>query len=163
MKRVYIVRHAKSDWNNELEDFDRPLNDRGHRDAPAMAERINKMGHKPDMIVSSPAKRAITTAKYFAQEYDYPEDCIRKEVDIYNLGQRFTLATIADLPPTTDSVMIFGHNPDHSYVATLLSNTQIGNMPTCAVVGVEFDTDDWQDIKKAESKLLFFEYPKKDQ
>ncbi|MFN3196556.1 MAG: SixA phosphatase family protein [Chlorobiota bacterium] len=163
MKRLYIVRHAKSDWNNDLKDFDRPLNERGNRDAPMMAKRINEMGHKPDIIISSSAKRAITTAKYFASEYDYPSDCIRQEEDIYNLGQRYILSLLTELPPTADSAMLFGHNPDLSYVSTLLSNTQIGNMPTCSVVAVEFDTDDWHEIRKAEPTLLFFEYPKKEQ
>jgi phosphohistidine phosphatase len=163
MKKLYIVRHAKSDWDNDLEDFDRPLNDRGERDAPIMAERIKKMGHKPEIIISSSAKRATTTAKYFAKEYEYPEHCIRQEDNIYNLGQRFILSMLAELPPTTDSAMVFGHNPDLSYVSTLLSNTQIGNMPTCSVVGIEFNTNEWNEIRKADPTLLFFEYPKKQQ
>ena len=161
MKRVFIVRHAKSDWDNNLSDFDRPLNTRGIEDAPNMAKRINEMGFKPDIIISSPANRAITTAKAFADEYEYAQDCIQQERDIYDIGQRFTLRLITELPKTLKSVMIFGHNPDHSHLSTYLSNIQIGNMPTCSIVGIEFDTDKWSDIQKAKPKLLCFEYPKK--
>lgn len=160
MKQLFIVRHAKSDWDNALEDFDRPLNQRGHKDAPMMAKRINELGFRPAILISSPAQRAITTARYFAMEYGYPNDCIRLERDIYDIGQRFTLDMITNLSFATDSAMIFGHNPDHSYVATYLSNEPIGNMPTCAVVGIQFETDDWRNIKKSTSKLLFFEFPK---
>lgn len=160
MKQIFIVRHAKSDWDNELEDYDRPLSQRGHNDAPIMAKRISSMGYKPDMLISSSARRAISTARYFAMEFGYPNDCIRLERDIYDIGQRFTLDMITNLSFATDSAMIFGHNPDHSYVATYLSNEPIGNMPTCAVVGIQFETDDWRNIKKSTSKLLFFEFPK---
>lgn len=161
MKRVFIVRHAKSDWDNNLSDFNRPLNERGNNDAPKMAKRINNLGFKPDIILSSPANRAITTAKYFASEYDYASDCIQQEREIYDVGQRFTLDLILGLPDTLNSAMIFGHNPDQSHLSTLLSNTHIGNMPTCSVVGVEFDTNIWKEIRKATPKLLCFEYPKK--
>lgn len=161
MKRVFIVRHAKSDWDNNLSDFERPLNKRGNNDAPIMAKKINDLGFRPDIIVSSTAKRAITTAKFFATEFDYAHDCIQKEREIYDIGQRFTLKLITELPQTLNSVMIFGHNPDQSHLATLLSNTQIGNMPTCSVVGVEFNSQNWTNLLKATPKLLCFEYPKK--
>lgn len=161
MKRIYLVRHAKSDWHNNLEDFDRPLNNRGETDAPEMAKRIKEMGFVPDIIISSPAKRAITTAKYFASVFKYSHECIQEERSIYDVGQRYTLKLITELPETLNSPMIFGHNPDHSYLATYLSNSEIGNMPTCSVVGIEFDTDSWEDIKKAKSTLLFFEFPLK--
>jgi len=161
MKKLFIVRHAKSDWHNELEDFDRPLNNRGETDAPIMAQKINNMGFSPDIIISSPAKRAITTASYFAKEFDYSLDCIQKEKEIYSVGHRFSLELITGLSDKLNSAMIFGHNPDHSHLATYLSNTQIGNMPTCAVVGIEFETDKWSDIIKSKVKLLCFEYPKK--
>ena len=160
MKQLFIVRHAKSDWDNELEDYDRPLSQRGHNDAPIMAKRISSMGYKPDMLISSSARRAISTARYFAMEFGYPNDCILQEREIYDIGQRFTLDLITKLSPSVNSVMIFGHNPDHSYVATYLSNEQIGNLPTCAVVGIQFDTDDWSNIKSSTTKLLCYELPK---
>lgn len=161
MKRIFLVRHAKSDWHNNLEDFDRPLNNRGETDAPEMAKRIKEMGFIPDIIISSPAKRAITTAKYFATAFGYSHECIQEERPIYDIGQRYTLKLITELPETLSSAMIFGHNPDHSYLATYLSNSEIGNMPTCSVVGIEFDTDNWEDIKKAKATLLCFEFPLK--
>lgn len=160
MKRVFIVRHAKSDWDNNLEDFDRPLNNRGHKDAPQMAQKLLKKGYKPDMLISSSAMRAITTAKYFASEFGYPDNCILEKREIYDIGYKFVLDMIKELPENTKSVMIFGHNPDQSHLATYLSNEQIGNMPTCAVVGIEFDTDDWSAIIKSDTEFLCYETPK---
>lgn len=162
MKKIFIVRHAKSDWDNNLIDFERPLNERGHRDAPIMAERIKAIGERPDLIISSPAMRAKTTAKYFAEVFNYPSDCIKYHHEIYDVGQRFTIDMLTKLSPKIESVMVFGHNPDHSHLATYLSNENIGNMPTCAVVGVEMQTEYWTDIKNAESRLICFDYPKKE-
>lgn len=161
MKKIFIVRHAKSDWDNNLIDFERPLNERGHHDAPMMAQRIKSLGERPDLIISSPAMRAKTTAKYFAEVFDYAIECIEYHHEIYDIGQKFTLDLLTKIQSKINSVMVFGHNPDHSYLATYLSNENIGNMPTCSVVGVEMQTEYWIDIKNAESKLICYEYPKK--
>lgn len=160
MKQIFIVRHAKSDWENELSDFERPLNQRGHLDAPAMAKRILQLGYKPEILISSSVRRAISTARYFAVEFGYPNECIRQERNIYDIGQKFTLELITQLDDNINSAMIFGHNPDQSSLATFFGNEPIVNMPTCAVVGIELDTDNWANIKTATSKLLFFEFPK---
>lgn len=162
MKRIFIVRHAKSDWNNNLIDFERPLNERGHNDAPIMAEKIKSLGERPQLIISSPAMRAKTTAKYFAEVFGFADECIEYHHEIYDIGQKFTIQMLTKISPKIDSVMVFGHNPDQSHLATYLSNENIGNMPTCAVVGVEMQTENWSEIKNAESRLICYEYPKKD-
>lgn len=162
MKKIFIVRHAKSDWNNNLIDFERPLNERGHNDAPIMAEKIKSLGERPQLIISSPAMRAKTTAKYFAEVFGYADECIEYHHEIYDIGQKFTIQMLTKISPKIDSVMVFGHNPDQSHLATYLSNEIIGNMPTCAVVGVEMQTENWSEIKNAESRLICYEYPKKD-
>ncbi|MCB0702911.1 MAG: histidine phosphatase family protein [Candidatus Kapaibacterium sp.] len=162
MKKIFIVRHAKSDWNNNLIDFERPLNERGHNDAPIMAEKIKSLGERPQLIISSPAMRAKTTAKYFAEVFGYADECIMYHHEIYDIGQKFTIQMLTKISPKIDSVMVFGHNPDQSHLATYLSNENIGNMPTCAVVGVEMQTENWSEIKNAESRLICYEYPKKD-
>lgn len=162
MKKIFIVRHAKSDWNNNLIDFERPLNERGHNDAPIMAEKIKSLGERPQLIISSPAMRAKTTAKYFAEVFGFADECIEYHHEIYDIGQKFTIQMLTKISPKIDSVMVFGHNPDQSHLATYLSNENIGNMPTCAVVGVEMQTENWSEIKNAESRLICYEYPKKD-
>lgn len=162
MKKIFIVRHAKSDWDNNLIDFERPLSERGHEDAPVMAELIKALGESPDLIISSPANRAKTTARYFADVFGYPKESIEYHHEIYDIGQKFTLELLTKLPQKIESVMVFGHNPDHSYLATYLSNEVIGNMPTCSIVGVEMQTEFWADIKNAESRLICYEFPKKD-
>lgn len=161
MKTVVIIRHAKSDWNNNLEDFDRPLNDRGYSDAPMMAKILKSVQEKPTLIISSPAKRSITTAEYFAEEYGYPVDCILKERKIYDIGQQFTKQKLEELSDDVESVFVFGHNPDHSSLARYLTGQDFGQIPTCAAVGIEFDIDSWKEVHKANGEVKFYEYPKK--
>lgn len=161
MKTLYITRHAKSDWNNSLADFDRPLNDRGMGDAPFMAEKIREAGVAPDLIISSPAKRAITTARFFAEALSYPEEKIRQEQGIYEFGIKFILDMLEKLDNSLETVMLFGHNPDLSMLCTYLSGAQVGSLATCTTAGIRFAFDDWGRVKKENGELFLREFPKK--
>jgi len=161
MKHIILIRHAKSDWNNEgIKDYDRPLNKRGIRDAPKMAEELKKLIPTIDYVISSPANRAITTCKIFCKEYGYNEDNIKIVEGIYYEGKSAIIKAIEGLPPSTNNVMIFGHNPDISMAATYLSNHPMGNMPTCSCVCSEYEIDDWSKLKLSRGGLKFFIYPK---
>ncbi len=162
MKTIYLVRHAKSSWKEMgMKDEERPLNHRGKHDAPFMGKLLRKMKVNPDLIVSSPAKRALTTAKIFAEELDYPEKEIQVEQSVYLADESELYSLIEELDDELESVMIFGHNPGHTYFLNKISEEAIDNMPTCSIASVEFDVDKWNMIKKTKGQLKFFEYPKK--
>ena len=163
MKRLYLVRHAKSSWDDpDLSDIDRPLNKRGKKDAPIMGERLkNEHKAKPDLIISSPAKRAIRTARVIAKELGYPKEKIEIKDSLYASGVTAMLNVIHYLDDSLDEVMLFGHNPDLTSLANYLSNQQVDNIPTCGVFCVDFDVQSWQDVKEGNGIFKFFDYPKK--
>ncbi len=161
MKTLLIVRHAKSSWSHpEFSDFDRPLNRRGNNDAPMMGGIIREQGVKPDLIVSSPAKRAITTAKFIAGALGYDSSKISEDHDIYGSGPKYILKLLSQLDDSLDTVMIVGHNPDLTYVSSLLCQEEFSNVPTCGVVCIDFDFDKWEKIITKSGDLRFFDYPK---
>ncbi len=161
MKTLLIVRHAKSSWSHsELSDFDRPLNSRGNHDAPLMGKAIRQHGIEPDLIVSSPAKRAITTAKFIARELNYEEAKIFEDRDIYGSGPKYILKLLSKTDDSHDTVMLVGHNPDLTYISAILSGKQFMNVPTCGVVCIDFDFDKWELIDGRKGNLRFFDYPK---
>ena len=162
MKRLYLIRHAKSSWKDvDLADIDRPLNKRGERDAPFMGELLKKLQAKPDLIISSPAKRARKTAAIIARQIGYPGDKILIEDSIYALCVPTILNVINDIDDSQDEVMIFGHNPDFTALANYLTNSEVANIPTCGIFCVDFDIQSWKEVKKGNGSVSFFEYPKK--
>lgn len=162
MKTLYITRHAKSSWKHpELTDFERPLNKRGRRDAPFMGRVLNELGIRPDLILSSPANRAITLARVLAKEIDYPLEDLRSDERIY-LGTTDDLLQV--IRATEDSVahlMLVGHNPGLTMLSNSLSDTHLDNIPTSGIAVVEFPVDTWQAIRAQSGTLRQFEFPKK--
>ncbi len=162
MKTLYLQRHAKSSWANpELTDEQRPLNSRGQRDAPKMGLRMSKRKVIPDLIVSSPAIRAFTTAKIIAGQLGMDSDEVVIEDGIYGAGVGALIQIIQDFPNEYAGVMLTGHNPYLTYLANDLSGSNISNVPTSGVVIIQFAVDNWSDIKRNNGKLLEFDYPKK--
>lgn len=161
MKTLLLVRHAKSSWAEPgLNDFDRPLNDRGKKDAPEMAKRIKDKGVKIDAFVSSPAKRAKRTARFFAEEYGLDKEAIILAENLYMAGPSSFVQAIAALKDKDDTVALFSHNPGITEFASTLTSVRVDEMPTCAVYAVQVQTDSWKDFENAEKKFLFFDYPK---
>jgi phosphohistidine phosphatase len=161
MKTLYLVRHAKSSWNIVgIDDFDRPLNERGKQDAPEMAKRLKKRNNKIDLLLSSPAKRAYKTAKYFAEAFDIKKGEIVLVDRLYHASVSTFLETISEIKDKYDSVVIFSHNPGITEFANILTNVHIDDMPTCSVFAVQIETGHWKDFFKSEKKFLFFDYPK---
>jgi len=162
MKRLYIIRHAKSSWADHLlSDFDRPLNERGKRDAPKIGEVLKSKKVKPDLVMSSSAKRAITTAKILSNIIGYPIENIIESISIYEATTQILLDEINSIDDINNSVLIFGHNPGFTRLANLLGDKYIENLPTCAVAEIELDVDSWKDVRVECGKLVSFEYPKK--
>jgi phosphohistidine phosphatase len=162
MKTLLIVRHAKSSWDNaDTSDIDRPLNDRGKRDAPAMAQRIINTGLAIDRFVCSPAKRARQTAEYFVNAYGKKDKDIRFVPELYHASTATFKEVVSKLDDSDATVILFSHNPGITAFVNLLTDTiRVDNMPTCAVFAVKGDTAHWQDFFAAKRELLFFDYPK---
>jgi phosphohistidine phosphatase len=163
MKTLILIRHAKSSWDNTaLSDFERPLSDRGYRDAPRMAKRLKEKDLAPNLLLASPANRALTTAKIIAEGIDYPVENIQTNRSIYHAGEDELLSIVQHLPDSTDVVMLFGHNPGFTDFANSLTNSRIDNIPTCGIFSCQFDADSWQDVNWGNGKVLFFDFPKKE-
>lgn len=161
MKTVYIVRHAKSSWDNpSLPDFERPLNDRGKRDAPEMGRRLHKRGIMPDILLSSSAKRARSTAKRIARTLGIDEKHIRLADNLYHAEPEMILSTIQQLPDSVDNAMLFGHNPGLTDFVNKYINVHIDNIPTCGIVAAKFNVKSWKDINHVKGELVFFDFPK---
>jgi len=163
MKTLYLVRHAKSSWKHpELSDFERPLNKRGKNDAPFMGKMLYDKGINPELIISSPAKRASSTAKIIASELNYDKEKIIFDKNIYEGTGRRLLEIISEIKEKYNFVMLFGHNPGLTVLSNNLSDRFIDNIPTSGVVALEFNTS-WKEIELNSAGFLFFEYPKKHQ
>ena len=155
MKKLYLLRHAKSSWKDlTLSDFDRPLNKRGKHDAPFMAEKMHKKEIRPQIIISSPAKRAKKTAKIFSKVLN---STLHLDKHLYGAEVSEMITIIQEAFEHYDEVMIVGHNPELTMLNDVLSNKEIFNIPTTGVVSIVFE--DTVTVNKG--KQLFFEYPKK--
>ena len=162
MKTLYLVRHAKSSWKYpSLDDFERPLNKRGRKNAPFMGEILKKLEVTPDLVISSPANRAAMTARTIAAGINYPlEDIIYSEA-IYEFSEDALFYVIKEIDDSVDSAMVVGHNPATNGIANYIGDQPISNIPTCGVCCVELDISSWSNIGKNCGKIRFFEYPKK--
>jgi phosphohistidine phosphatase len=161
MKTLFLIRHAKSSWDDTaLPDKDRPLDDRGRRDAPKMGERLAKRDVKPDLILSSPAMRALKTAEIIAKKLDYRRRDIVVDDRLYAVGADDLLDVIHKLGDKLERVMLFGHNPELAELAHRLSS-KITHMPTCAVAEFTFDAKSWSRIGKVKPAKVTLDYPKK--
>lgn len=161
MKILTIVRHAKSSWDDpSLRDHDRPLNKRGHRDAPAMGLRIAEHGVRPSLIVSSTAVRAWTTAKAVAKAVGYPYEFLEKEPQLYHASVDRILDLIRAQDDRCNNLMLVGHNPGFTDFANFLVPGLTHNLPTAGVVSVEIDRDDWDLYERPKAKLLVHDWPK---
>lgn len=163
MKTLFVVRHAKSSWEDiDLADIDRPLNERGKRDAPRMGKRLKEKNIHPQLFMSSPARRAFSTARRIGEVLEYKKSDIKVNKDLYHATDDGILKVVLQLPDKYDEIMIFGHNPGLTdFVNTLLAeNESIDNVPTCGIVAFRFSCKQWSEISAVNAALLFFDYPK---
>lgn len=163
MKTLYIIRHAKSSWSSNAEnDFDRPLNQRGKRDAPLMGEVLYVKQVFPDLFLSSSAKRAKKTAKKIARKIGYDKKNILYKESLYLAAPEEIIAEIKSVDNSIHSLAVVGHNPGMTEIINLLSNVHIDNLPTCGIAALSIEIDQWADLTiQSKAKMLFFDYPKK--
>jgi phosphohistidine phosphatase len=144
-----------------MTDLERPLNNRGKRDAPFMGKLLARRGIKPEMIFSSPAKRAEKSAKIIAEEIGYPLDEIVTLAAIYDASEADLLEIVRDIDDRYHEVMLFGHNPGMTSLVNYLSDFELDNLPTSGIVCLEFNERAWRKISRHSGEMVFFEYPKK--
>jgi phosphohistidine phosphatase len=161
MKKLYLIRHAKSSWEEPMmSDADRPLNKRGKKDAPLMAKFLSEKNVCPDYMVSSPAKRAWKTAQIMAESLHYPEEKIKIEPAIYEGDMTSLLHLINQMRDTLHDIFFIGHNPAITLLANYLTKTVIDNIATSGIVCIAFNVNSWSRVDKGTGTLVFYEYPK---
>ena len=156
MKTLYLVRHAKSSWAAESQpDIDRPLNERGYADAHLMSKHLHKEKCKPEVIITSPAIRAMSTALIFAGNLRYSKEDMLIRESLYESNKNEYLKNIHSIGNSFSSAMLFGHNPTMSELAEYLIPRTSLDMPTCCVICIEFEVVSWQEVTKSGGKLSF--------
>ncbi len=160
MKTVLFIRHAKSSWDQAgLADIDRPLNERGKMTAPIMADIIASKGLTPDLIITSPAKRARQTAKRFRKKYNIKKEDMQVEPSIYGGDEHHVLEILRKLPDSLSTVFLFGHNPTMNYLAAMFSTERL-HVPTFGILITRHEIEHWSEFKPDQKALIEFVYPK---
>ncbi len=161
MKTIYLIRHAKSDWGvANLSDFDRPLNNRGKRDAPFMGKQLKELGILPDTIIASPAKRALQTINSICIEIDFPFSKVEFIDSIYHSPVKNLTTVLNGLSNKYNTAFLVGHNPGLTELSDYLTEDYLDNISTCGIVKIELEIDDWNEIIQGIGIKKFFIYPK---
>jgi phosphohistidine phosphatase len=162
MKKLFLIRHAKSSWDDAgLRDFERPLAQRGKRDAPFMANILLNMSVQPDKLVSSPAQRAQDTAVHFAKILHVDPWNIQLIESIYEALPDTLHEVVTSLDNQWQTVLLFGHNPGFTLYANRFSEgSRFDNVPTCGIVCIESDTENWIDFVPGNAKIKEWFFPK---
>lgn len=161
MKNLWLIRHAKSSWSHgEIPDSYRPLNERGYRDAQEMAARLKKAGIHPDIIITSHAIRAFSTAMIFANVMRYNESNIHVVSKLYASNTSSYLSAIQSLPDEFNTAFLFAHNPTISQTLELLAGLEHQDLPTTGVAHIAFKSTSWAECAEKSGKLMLMDYPK---
>lgn len=160
MKTLYLVRHAKSDHDGNLTDIDRPLNVRGYRDAYNMANLMKEKQLLPNLIISSPAIRALTTALIFCRTFKFEPKDIILYTNLYETGVKDYIDIITRSDDQYKSIMLFAHNPTITELANTLTNPFTENIATCGIVGITNNCLQWKNFAKIKGELAFHDFPK---
>jgi len=155
MRKIVLVRHAKSSWEYNLTDHERPLNSRGINDAHLVSKAI--CGRiDPNLILSSDAVRAKTTAKIFISNLNIHPDNLVLNHSLYDFSGHDLLKVIKDCNDSVNELMIFGHNNAITNFVNAYGNMHIDNVPTCGVTVLEFEIESWKDLKKGRTVETLF-------
>ena len=161
MKQLILFRHAKSSWDDDVEDVDRELAGRGERDAPRMGKRLKARHAHPDLIVVSHAARAQRTAELVAKALGIKKKEIRTEPALYLASPDAILGVVAAQSDTLSCVLLVGHNPGLTeLVNRLLPDLELDNLPTSGAVAIDLSATSWRDAASAAAKLAYYDYPK---
>ena len=156
MKTIYMVRHAKSSWAHDVIDHQRPLKERGKKDCQLVSSAVAQLLVKPDKIISSDAKRALTTALYFKEALSVDTSNFITNHELYDFVGQGVMKVLAGLDNALDSVLLVGHNHAFTSIANMLGSKYFDNVPTCGFLMLEFDTDTWSKVKAGVTKKVIF-------
>lgn len=160
-KDLFLIRHAKSSWKNlELGDHARPLNKRGRHDAPLMAKILRKSSIMPDVLITSSAVRARSTAEVFAEEFGIKKKKIVIDDELYMAGNRDFIKTLSAIDDVVQTAFLFSHNPGITDFANLLCGSDVVNIPTCGVFHTRIIADKWTDLRPGECEFISLDFPK---
>ncbi len=162
MKEIIFVRHAKSDWGTEfLKDVDRHLNERGYSDAYFLIEWYSKNKKRPDLILSSTATRALSTALIFSRTLKMDVAALKLESHLYEAGLTELFSVLRSQDASNNSIMVFAHNPGITNICNELSDDLFfDNIPTCGMVSYSFDIKKWKDLDSKKGRLNYYQFPK---
>lgn len=158
MKTVYFIRHAKSSWDQPTPDVDRPLSERGFKDAHQVGKKLLDKNISYDAIYSSIANRAQTTAQIVTAEMGVDPKYLIFKKELYTFESNEVISFIKKLPDAEANVLIFGHNPAFTAVVNSLGSIKFDNLPTCGVVAIQFNMKKWEDLVKGTTS--FYILPK---
>ncbi|MBL63452.1 MAG: histidine phosphatase family protein [Opitutae bacterium] len=160
-KKLVLIRHAKSSWGDaSLDDFDRPLNPRGFRDAPDMGQRLAEKHQVPDHFAASPAARAWATAEIIAQAWNFPVTSLQVVKEAYEASSSTLIELVRHFPAEAHSAALTAHNPGITRTINLLAGIRIFNVPTCGVAVLQFPVDRWTSIEVGTAELIEYDFPK---
>ncbi len=148
MKNLYLVRHAKSSWEYNLSDHERPLNNRGYKDANLVSNYLRNSLKLPDLVISSDAIRAKTTARIYVDNLGISEDIFELDYKLYDFSGIDLTEVIKNCDDSVNTLMVFGHNHAMTYFVNTFGNKPIGNVPTSGFTHIELDINSWIDLKK---------------
>jgi phosphohistidine phosphatase len=162
MKTLFLVRHAKTETvHSKISDRERNLLNRGVNDAHHVSLKLLDKKIVPDLIISSPANRAIETAGIFAENFDYPKNnIIVKELIYDHYTTNDFIKMLAEVPNKHEKVMVFGHNPGFEILAYRFTDEFNKHLPTTGVIGIKFEVKSWKEVEAGKGKFDFFYYPK---
>tara|TARA_R110002072_G_scaffold48716_3_gene133121 strand:+ start:3064 stop:3549 length:486 start_codon:yes stop_codon:yes gene_type:complete len=156
MKTLYITRHAKSSWEENVEDHQRPLNTKGKLDIVLVSNYVAANYKAPQLIKTSDANRALTTAEQFKKAFQVPDSGFVIENSMYDFSGERVMRAIEVTSNDVDILMVFGHNYGLTQLVNKLGNKFIDNLPTCGFVKIDFDTDNWSNLAKGKTKAMVF-------
>ena len=163
MRRLLLLRHAKAVPASEsLVDIDRPLAERGERDARLIGQRLKRQRLRPALMLSSPAARALRTARLVAHEIDYPLEAIALDRRLYLAEPAAIVEIIAGQDPSIQTLLVVGHNPGLTeLVHRLVPAFEVEDMPTCAIVALDYaDAAAWDRVERTTAVLHYYDFPK---
>ena len=154
MKTIVLIRHAKSSWDNDVSDLNRPLSVRGITDANLLSEKFKIYNFHPDAIFSSPANRAITTCAIFMENLELPRSLLAIDEQLYDFGGNQVRHFIKSLDDELKNIMFFGHNHAFTSLTNSFGDDYIDNLPTSGLVMIDFNVDQWQKLSQGTTKMI---------
>ena len=156
MKKIVFVRHGKSSWEHNLDDINRPLKKRGIVDSDLVSKAFKILKFSPEIVLSSPAKRALDTCKIFVNNLNINGDYLKIEDQLYDFGGANVINFVKALDNCYNNIMIFGHNHALTAIVNTYGNIYIDNLPTCGLVFIEIDVKNWSELKRGETLKTIF-------